>query len=104
VIVADRLPFRFPVMVTLRVEVTTRVVTVKVADVMPALTATELGTVAIEVLLLERLTEIPFDGAGPLSVIVPVDGVPPLTVEGLSVSEATLGADTVSLWLLVVPP
>jgi hypothetical protein len=60
--------------------------------------------VAIEVLLLERLTEIPFDGAGPFSVTVPVEGVPPLTVEGLRVSEETLGADTVSRWLLVLPP
>ena len=102
--VADRVPFRLALMVVLRVEVTTRVVTVKVADVIPAATVTELGTVAIEVLLLERLTEIPFDGAGPFRVTVPVEGVPPLTVEGLRVSEETLGADTVSRWLLVLPP
>lgn len=43
-------PLRFAVMKVVRVLVTTFVVTVKVAEVIPAGTVTELGTVATEVL------------------------------------------------------
>ena len=41
------------------------------------------GTVA-EPLLLERLTRMPPAGAGALSVTVPVEGFPPVTVVGFS--------------------
>lgn len=100
---ADWLPLRVPVIVTERVVVTVLLVTVKVAVVEPAATVTLEGTVATVVLLLERVTEIPFDGAGPFRLTVPVDVVPPLTEVGFSVSRETLGAVTVKRLVLVVP-
>lgn len=82
--------------VAVRVVVTVLLVTVKFAVREPAGTVTVLGTVAIDVLLLERVTDIPFDGAGPFSVTVPVEGLPPLTVEGLRPKDERPGAETVS--------
>lgn len=64
------------------------VCTVKVTDVSPAGTVMLLGTFAMIGLVLARRTTIPPSGAGPLSVTVPVEGLPPLTVVGLSVSDA----------------
>jgi hypothetical protein len=66
------------------------VVTVKVVDVAPAATVTELGTVAL-VLLDERLTDIPPVGATPVRVTVPVDEVPPVTEVGLSETPLRVG-------------
>jgi hypothetical protein len=60
------------------------VVAVNVALKAPAGTMTEDGTVAIVVLLLERVTVIPPDGAGPVSETVPATGLPPVTDAGLS--------------------
>jgi hypothetical protein len=62
---------------------TPRVVTVNVAEVLPAATVTLAGTVAAAVLLLERVTTAPPVGAAPLSVTVPVELFPPTTVVGL---------------------
>jgi len=62
------------------------VVTCTVARVSPAATVMLAGTVAAEVLLLDRETTVPPLGAGPLSITVPVDGLPPLTLVGLTVS------------------
>ena len=70
-------------MVAVAEEVTVVVVTVNVAVVLPAATATVAGTVA-EVLLLDKLTEIPPVGAAVLKVTVPVDELPPITLVGLS--------------------
>jgi hypothetical protein len=67
--------------------VTGRVVTVKVALVAPAGTVTLAGTVATPVLLLERETTAPPLGASALSMTVPVEGDPPLTLVGFSVNE-----------------
>src|SRR5258706_457195 len=67
--------------------VTARVVTVKVAPVAPAGTVTLAGTVATAVLLLERRTMAPPVRAGPLSVTLPVERDPPLTLLGFSASE-----------------
>jgi len=64
-------------------EVTVLVVIVKLAFVLPAVTETEAGTVT-EALLLESETGTPPDGAAPLKVMVPVAGVPPVTLEGLT--------------------
>ena len=71
--------------------VTGRVVTVNVALVAPAGMVTLAGTVATAVLLLARETRAPPLGAGPLSVTLPVEGDPPLTLVGFSVSEVRVG-------------
>jgi hypothetical protein len=70
-------------MVAVAEEVTAVVVRLKVAVVLPAATVTVAGTVA-EVLLLDKVTEIPPVGAAALKVTVPVDELPPVTVVGLS--------------------
>jgi len=88
------------------VDVVTAVVfTVNVALLAPAATITVAGTVAADVLLLERETTAPPVGAGPLSVTVPVEGDPPVTLVGFSVSEERVraGGSTVSEAVLVAP-
>jgi len=80
----------------------------KVALVAPAGTATLEGTPAAP-LLLESATCAPPAGAGPLSVTVPVEEFPPVTLVGFSVSEESEGAGgeagvTVSEADLVTPP
>ena len=83
--------------------VTGLLVTVKVAVVAPAGTVTFAGTVAAAVLLLDRVTTAPAAGAGPFNVTVPVDGVPPITEVGLSVTELRVAAVTVRVAVLVTP-
>lgn len=79
---------------------TATVVTVKVVEVVPAGTETDARTVA-EASLDVRLTVMPPVGAGPLSVIVPVEEVPPVTVAGLRATVVTVGALIVRGALLV---
>ena len=67
--------------------VTALVLTVNVALVAPAATVTLEGTLAAVVLLLESVTCAPPVGAGPLSVTVPVEEFPPVTLVGFSESE-----------------
>jgi hypothetical protein len=74
-------------MVTVVDRVTALVLTVNVALVAPAATVMLEGTVATDVSLLESATCVPPDGAGPLSVTVPVDESPPVMVVGFSDSE-----------------
>ena len=74
-------------MVTEVEAVTARVVTAKVALVVPPGTVTLAGTVATVALLLERETRAPPLGAGALRVTLPVEGEPPLTLVWFSVSE-----------------
>src|SRR3989441_3471565 len=62
------------------------VVTVSVTLVAPAGTVTLAGTVAA-VLSLDSVTCAPPAGAGPSSVAVPVELLPPVTVVGLTASE-----------------
>src|SRR5881394_4152828 len=83
--------------------VTALVVTVNVALLAPAATVTLAGTVPVDVLLL-RVTAAPQVGGGPLSVTVPVEGDPPVTLAGLSAiaeSVAEPGGATVSEAALV---
>jgi hypothetical protein len=83
-------------MVTEVDEPTALVLTVKLALVAPAATVTLAGTVATPVLLLDRLTTTPPLGAAALSVTVPVDELPPVTLDGLSVSEVRGGLSATS--------
>jgi hypothetical protein len=66
--------------VTLVFDQTRCVFTVKVALVLPACTVTLDGTVATDVLLLVSVTVAPLEGAAPVSVTVPVELLPPLTL------------------------
>src|SRR5205807_2133721 len=77
-------------MVTVADAVTALVRTVNVALVAPAATVTLEGTVATNVSLLESATCAPPDGAGPLSVTVPVEESPPVTVVGFSDREESV--------------
>jgi hypothetical protein len=63
------------------------VLTVNVAVVAPAATVTLAGTLAAVVLLLESVTSAPPAGAGALSVTVPVEELPPVTLVGFTESE-----------------
>ena len=78
------------------------VVTANVAVVAFAATVTLAATVAIEVLLLLSATAAPPDGAGPTSVTVPVDALPPVTLAGFTVSELTPGGATVIVTVAVL--
>ena len=83
--------------------VTALVVTVNVALVAPAGTVTLAGTVAA-VLSLDSVTCAPPAGAGPSSVTVPVELLPPVTVVGLSASEERPAAGfTVRVAVRVTP-
>jgi len=70
---------------------TALVLTVNVALVAPAATVTLAGTLAAVVLLLESVTVAPPAGAAPLSVTVPVEEFPPVTLVGFSESEERVG-------------
>ena len=76
---------------------------VKVAVLAPAVTRTLAGTVAAVVLLLERVMVAPPVGAAPVSVTVPVDVLPPITVVGLTVRVDNAGGFTVRLAVFVTP-
>src|SRR5437867_9781758 len=84
-------------MVTTVEEPTGVVLTVKVALVLPAGTVTLAGTVAAPVLLLDKLTTAPPLGAGPLSVTVPVEELPPVTLVGLRLSDESVGGAGVTV-------
>ena len=77
-----------------------------VAVVAPLGTVTFAGTLATEVLLLDKDTTAPPEGAGPLSVTVPVEGLPPTTLDGFTPNELndTAGGVTVRGAVLVTPP
>ena len=78
------------------------VLTGKVALVAPAGTVTLAGSVAAASLL-ERERTAPSLGAGPFSVTVPVEGLPPVTLVGFSVRESGWGRFTVSEAVRVTP-
>jgi len=85
-------PPKLPEIVTAVEAATDAVVAVKIALVAPAGTVTLAGTPTRVALLLPRLTVAPAAGAAALSVAVPVEGVPPVTVEGLTASDERLRA------------
>ena len=89
---ALRLTPSVPVTVADVADGTVAVVTVNVPLELPAATVMLAGTVATAVLLLDSVTTEPPDGAGPLSVTVPCDEVPPVTVVGDSDSVDSVGA------------
>jgi hypothetical protein len=72
--------------------VTDVVVTVNVPVVDPAATLTVAGTAATEEFALESVTPAPPVGAAPLSVTVPCDDAPPMTLAGASAIELTVTA------------
>src|SRR3989442_1594166 len=75
------------------------VLTVKVAVVAPLGTVTLDGTVATPGLVLERETRAPPLGAGPLNVTVPVEELPPVTLDGLKVRESRVAAWLAGLFI-----
>jgi hypothetical protein len=79
------------------------VATLNVAVVAFGATVTLIGTVAAA-LLLPSVTSAPATGAGPLSVTVPVDELPPRTDVGLSVKELSAAAVTVKVAAFVMVP
>jgi hypothetical protein len=83
------------VIVTVVLEATGLVVAVNVAIVAPARTVTLAGTWAAAGLFEVRLTTAPPVGAGPLSVTVPVEGLPPTTEVGVRLMELRTGAEAV---------
>ena len=82
---------------------TGEVPTENVAEVEPAATVTDEGTVALT-LVEERLTTVPPGSAGPLRVTVPVDGVPPNTDVGETERLVKTAGVTVSVAVTDVPP
>ena len=74
-------------MVTVVDAATALALTLNVVLVAPAAIVTLDGTVAAAVLLLESATVAPPVGAAPLSVTVPVEEFPPVTVVGFSDSD-----------------
>ena len=73
------------------------VATENVAVVAPETTVTLTGNVATEVLLLLIVTTAPLAGAGPFSVTVPDDELPPRTDVGLNVTELSVAAAGVTV-------
>jgi hypothetical protein len=100
-------PAYVAVIVTAVLDATDDVVAANVAVVAPAAIVTLAGTFAAAVLLLVSDTTAPPDGAAELSVTVPVDPVPPVTLTGLTEIEdnvaAGAGGFTVSVAVRVTP-
>lgn len=84
---------------------TSVVVAVNVAVEAVAGTVTDAGTLTTEVSEHVKATTAPPVGAEPLMVIVPVDGCPPATTEGLKTNDRTTGAAVrARATLFVAPP
>ena len=82
-------------------DATAFVVTVNVFEAVPAATTRLEGTVAAAELLLERLTVAPPAGAMPVSITVAVEGVPPITLAGLTARADSAGGATVRVAVCV---
>lgn len=96
-------PAATPVMVAEVEDATPSVVTVNVAVLALAATVTLAGTVAAAVLELESVTARPPVAAFPVSVTVAVEGLPPTTLAGTSVTLVKAAGVTVSVAVLVTP-
>lgn len=79
------------------------VLAVNVALVNPAGTVTLDGTLVAAVLLLVSATTAPPAGAGPLSVTVPAEELPPVVLDGFIASEVSTGGSTVIVAVCVTP-
>ena len=90
-------------MVTVVLDATDSVVTVKVAEDVPDATVTETGTVAAAVLDEDSVTEAPAGGARPVRVAVPVTVLPPTTLVGETVTLVRAAGVTVSDAVFVTP-
>jgi hypothetical protein len=95
--------------VAVRVAETAFVEMLKVALLAPAARLIDAGTGARHCLLLVSETVAPPVGAGAESATVPTEEAPPVTVAGLSTSDASDGGDpdcgfTVRLALRLAPP
>lgn len=88
---AETVAPRVAEMLTLVCDVTALVFTVNVAVVRSQDTVTLAGTVATPVLLLDRVTVVPENGAEEEIVTVPVTELPPPMVVGFKVTETTCG-------------
>lgn len=88
---------------TVVVAATENVVTGKVTLVLPAGTMIVGATRATDALAVVRLSGKPPGAARPFSVTVPVDGVPPMRLAGLRVTELSEGGMTVRNVVTVVP-
>jgi hypothetical protein len=75
------------------VAVTGKVVTGKLLSYVPAATVTFSGTVAIAILLLDKYTSAPFEGAKPVRITRPVKGSPPVA-DPTSSKDFTRGGNT----------
>ena len=92
-----------PVIVALSVAATATVVIVNVAEVAPAATVTVAGSEAFAELEVSETT-VPPEDAGPFSVIVPVEDVPPVTELGETARLLMVGASIVRVAVLVTLP
>lgn len=94
-----------PAIEAVEIAKTVRLETVKVELTAPAGTVTLSGTVATSKLLLTSVTVAPPVGAAPVKLTVPCEGVPPVTLVGLSVTDDSPAAfgKSVSVAFLVEP-
>jgi len=90
------------VIVALVVELTGFVLIANVAEALPAGIVMVAATVT-ELALLERETFSPPEGAGPLKTSLPVEDLPPTTLEGLTVSKTNAGGLIVSVAVCEAP-
>ena len=103
VAVCDVAPY--PAEMVIWVEAATgAVVTVNVRLLLPDGTVTVAGTEATDASLLASVTTAPPDGAGPLSVTVPCELLPPPTIGGLSANELIAVGITVKVAVCDAPP
>ena len=106
---ADLVVSRKAVTVTEVFAPTAKVVMGKFTEVWPAAIVATPGASATKRLLVDRVTEIPPDGAGALKKTVPVAFVPPLTLVGVMVSDCSKGGAfgsgaTLTKIVFVMPP